>query len=267
QEEPELGGEFMELTIFFSDIADFTPINESMHPMDMARRLGSYLAALTDEIESRQGTVVQYVGDEIMALWGAPQSVQDHATLACHAALACAARVESLWEESDALPSFRTRFGIHTADVAVGHFGSTERLYYGAIGDGINATSRLEGLNKFYGTSILISESTRQLVDDAFHARRIDKVAVKGKSLPITVYELLGTADDPTIDMTWVNRWETAYSCYLKREFSDAKTQFEMLLEQRPGDTAARLFIDRCQRFAQKAPPPDWDGVHQMNTK
>jgi adenylate cyclase len=267
QEEPELGGEFMEVTIFFSDIIDFTPINESMHPMEMAQRLGDYLASLTDEIETRQGTVVQYVGDEIMALWGAPQTVADHASLACRAALACQEKVQHLWDESTTLPAFSTRFGIHTAEVAVGHFGSTDRLYYGAIGDGINATSRIEGLNKFYGTHILISETTNALVSDTFYTRRIDKVAVMGKRHAMTVYELLGERTNHDLNLSWTEQWETAFSAYLNCNFSVAQALLDDFLRDCPTDIPAQLLRKRSQDFAINPPPPGWDGVHRMSAK
>lgn len=268
REEPELGGEFQELTIYFSDIAGFTPINESMHPMEMAVRLGRYLGAMTEEMEARQGTVVQYVGDEIMGLWGAPQPVEDHAVRACEAALACARRVETLWPEGDDCPKFHTRFGIHTARVAVGHFGSEDRLYYGAIGDGINLTSRLEGVNKYYGTQVIISADTYRLVRESFEARRLDLVAVKGKERPIGIYELLGRKGEVEgARLEAMALYEQAFVAYLNRRFEEAMARFEQVLTVLPSDRPSQTLAERCRHYVADPPPPEWSGVWIMTAK
>lgn len=270
--EPTLGGQFKELTIYFSDIVDFTPINEGMHPMDMAVRLGQYLSAMSRKIEDESGTVVQYVGDEIMAFWGAPLDVEDHAVRACRAALANSQRVLKLWDELDPeadLPIFHTRFGIHTAEVAVGHFGSEERLYYGAIGDGINLTSRLEGLNKHYGTIIIVSETARAQVGAEFRFRKLDRVAVKGKEIPVEIYELLGepaTVDaDPDL-MSRVRRFELALDHYFAGSWTEALSRFTELHADWPTDEPTRLMAERCGVYAA-SPPADWRGVHRMDQK
>ena len=192
QAEPRLGGETREVTIYFSDIAGFTPITESLGPMLMAERLGEYLAAVSACIQDREGTVVQYVGDEVMAFWGAPLEVPRHVELACESALAVQQRLDSLWDFDADHPRMPTRVGLHTERVAVGHFGSADRLYYGAIGDGVVLASRLEGLNKLYGTRIIVSETTAIRVLEHFALRRLDRVTVKGRVQPTIIYELLG---------------------------------------------------------------------------
>ncbi|MFT5432415.1 MAG: adenylate cyclase, partial [Myxococcota bacterium] len=265
--EPTLGGELMELTIYFSDIAGFTPINERMQPMEMATRLGTYLASLTEIIEEHNGTVVQYVGDEVMAFWGAPQPVEDHARQAAIAALKCAERVKTLWGDED-VPVFQTRFGIHTARVAVGHFGSVDRLYYGAIGDGINLTSRLEGANKYYGTEIILTADTRSELGDEFLVRRLDRVAVKGKELPVTIYELVSPAAAAT-DATrgFVGQYEAALDEYIAGRFGAALRGFRAALAVRATDEPSRIMAGRCRELLDSPPPKGWNGVHVMTMK
>lgn len=267
QREPVLGSEMMDVTVWFSDIAGFTPINENMTPTEMAQRLGHYLGKLSALIEGTDGTVVQYVGDEIMAFWGAPVPVERHAHAACDAALACCRLLPNLWD-NDEVPVFWTRFGLHTAHVAVGHFGSDDRMYYGAIGDGINLTSRLEGANKFYGTEILISETTYALVKDDFEVRFVDEVALKGKQISIKIYELLGRPG--TVDADRLARrapYEAALELYRAGRFDEAIPLFRALAQPgEGGDEASRVMLARCEELVSD-PPHDWRGVHVMTRK
>jgi adenylate cyclase len=189
----ELGGEKRELTLFFSDIESFTTASEKLEPEEVMLQLSEYFDAMTHEIMAEQGTVDKFIGDAVMAFWGAPSDVEDPAIRACRAALRCQARLAGLndhWE-SEGRPRFNTRIGLHTDDVVVGNVGSSERMNYSAIGDGVNLASRLEGLNKQYGTHIMISEATYQLVKDYFECRLLDEVVVKGKTQSVNVYELL----------------------------------------------------------------------------
>lgn len=268
KKEPELGGEALTLTLYFSDIADFTPISEQLGAMAMAIHLGAYHSAMTRAIQDREGTVVQYVGDEIMAFWGAPSPVGDHAGAACAAALAAQRVVDTLWEDEPEIPRFETRIGVHTATVAVGHFGSEERLYYGAIGDGVNLCSRLEGINKHYGTRIIVSDSTWDAVEERFEGRRLDRVAVKGKVQPTAIFELLGEKGQVPVNLVAAARcYEQGLAHYLERRWTQAVERFRASLSLRPEDRAAELMIERCHEFEQRPPPEGWDGVFAMKHK
>jgi adenylate cyclase len=190
--EPELGGEPAELTMMFTDIADFTTVAEALPPDRLAHALGRYLEVMAGVVASHGGTVDKYIGDAVMALWNAPLPVADHAARACRAALACVAALEELYasEEWRGLPRWTTRFGLHTDVVLVGHFGAPDRLSYTALGDGVNLASRLEGLNKSLGTTILASEATVRAAGGALPFRRVARTAVKGRVQELEVYAL-----------------------------------------------------------------------------
>jgi adenylate cyclase len=189
----ELGGEKRELTLFFSDIESFTTASEKLEPEEVMLQLSEYFDAMTKVIMDEKGTVDKFIGDAVMAFWGAPTDVDEPAIRACRAALRCQERLVELNDQwaSEGRPRFNTRIGLHTDAVVVGNVGSSERMNYSAIGDGVNLASRLEGLNKQYGTHIMISEATYQLVKDLFECRLLDEVIVKGKTKPVRVYELL----------------------------------------------------------------------------
>ena len=267
QAEPRLGGETREVTLWFSDIAGFTPITESLGPMLMAERLGEYLAAVSACIQDREGTVVQYVGDEVMAFWGAPQQVSRHVERACDAALATQERLDELWDFDDEHPRMPTRVGLHTERVAVGHFGSADRMYYGAIGDGVVLASRLEGLNKLYGTRIIASETTAIRVLEHFEFRRLDRVTVKGRVQPTIIYELLGRRGqvDPEL-ADFARRYEAAVDHYLSADWDGAAAAFDVLRRERPDDIATRTLLARCLA-CQAAPPKDWEGYYAVTVK
>ena len=267
QAEPKLGGETREVTIYFSDIAGFTPITESLGPMLMAERLGEYLASVSACIQDREGTVVQYVGDEVMAFWGAPLEVPKHVERACDAALAVQERLDALWDFDAEHPEMPTRVGLHTERVAVGHFGSSDRMYYGAIGDGVVLASRLEGINKLYGTRILVSETTAVRVIELFELRRLDRVTVKGRVQPTIIYELLGrrgTVDEELV--AFARRYEAAVDLYLAGEWAAAVEAFDALRQERPDDGATRALLARCLAFVE-APPEAWGGYYAITVK
>ena len=263
QTEPRLGGEFVELTIFFSDVANFTTLTEKTHPMAMAERLGRYLGEMTAIIEDHEGTVIQYVGDEVMAIWGAPTKVADHAFQALAAALPCAARTNGD-ATNEALP-FITRFGIHSAQVAVGHFGSNDRLYYGAIGDGINVASRLEGACKQYRVSVMVSEDTVRGTDKHFAFRKIDRVVLKGRQEPLDIYEPIGAAVVATPE--WAHIYQAALDRYFLHDFAGAERGFRKVLEIRPSDGPASVLAPRCAEFVIHPPLDSWDGAWVMAMK
>ncbi len=192
-QEARLGGERRELTICFSDIKDFTSVSEKMAPEELVKHLGDYLDLVSKTIQSNRGTIDKYIGDAVMAFWNAPTATDDHAYLACCAALQNQAALRDARREWQRLgkPVFITRIGIHTGEAIVGNVGSELFMNYTAIGDSVNLASRLEGLNKTYETEILISESTYEKVKDRIVARPVDRVTVKGKTQPVEVYELV----------------------------------------------------------------------------
>ncbi|HEY2744685.1 MAG TPA: adenylate/guanylate cyclase domain-containing protein, partial [Polyangia bacterium] len=192
--EPTLGGELRRVTLLFTDIKDFTTFAEALPPERLATLLGRYFEVMTAAVTAHGGTVDKYIGDALMVMWNAPVPVADHAARACRAALACveAARALCASDEWRGLPPLHTRFGIHSGDVMVGHFGAPERFSYTALGDGVNLAARLEGLNKQYGTTILVSAAVEEAVRGEFELRAVGRVTVKGKTQAVDVFELCG---------------------------------------------------------------------------
>jgi adenylate cyclase len=197
-----LGGERRDLTIFFSDITDFTSLSENAPPEAIMRRLSHYFETLVDVINRSGGTIDKYIGDSIMAFWNAPHRNNTHIQDACLAILRCRAvsldreEIISSGENGDGLPMFRTRFSLHTGETVVGNIGSIDRMAYTAVGSSVNIASRLEGLNKVYGTEILVSEAVKSHVSDRFIFRIVDHVTLRGVNHPIKIYELLGINPD-----------------------------------------------------------------------
>ncbi|HTG52972.1 MAG TPA: adenylate/guanylate cyclase domain-containing protein [Candidatus Tectomicrobia bacterium] len=264
--EPVLGGELTELSIMFADIKDFTTYSEQLEPNELARALGRYLDVMARIIQQETGgTIDKFIGDAIMTFWNAPEPVADHARKACLAALRCREAGHALSKSTDwqNLPPFETRFGLHQDKAMVGHFGAPDRMNYTAIGDGINLASRLEGLNKQYGTTILASD---RIVEDAraqFDFRLLDLVAVKGKTGAIKIYELLGEKNTSGHLSEKVAAYEAAFDAYVMRDFAQAIA----ILKQNNGDPPSAVLLNRCLEF-QKAPPPaDWHGVHVSMSK
>jgi PAS domain S-box-containing protein len=264
--EPVLGGELMEISIMFSDIKGFTALSEQLDPNRLAEMLGLYLDTLSCIIQrDTQGTIDKYIGDAIMAIWNAPEPVPDHPQMACLSALSCRDAARSLaqapeWRE---LPAFETRFGLHCAKALVGHFGARDRMNYTAIGDAINLASRLEGLNKLYGTSIIASGTIVDRAKKVFDFRLLDVVAVKGKSDPITIYELLGTKGALEHCRRVVSTYESAFSAYAAGKFESALA----VLQENASDPPSTVLIERCKAFLQVPPPADWRGIYISASK
>lgn len=256
RQEPRLGGELRDLTMLFTDIRDFTSFAERLPPDVLAAALGRYLEAMTGAVHAHGGTVDKYIGDSVMALWNAPEPCADHAARACAAALACRQATEALFASGawEGRPPFYTRFGVHRDEAMVGHFGAPDRLSYTALGDGVNLASRLEGLNKSYGTQILVSEAVRRSAGDAFAFRLVDIVAVKGRSQGVRVYELLGTVGPAQPGMAI---YERAFEAYQQRRFAEALG----LLEALSHDPPSQVLASRCRQFLATPPSADWDGI------
>ena len=269
-EEAKLGGENRNLTVYFSDIADFTSISEHLSPEELVQALGEYLSEMSDIILKNDGTVDKYIGDAIMAFWGAPQNVENHAYLACISALQNQKRLAELrytrWNK-EAKPLFESRIGINTGQLIVGNMGSEKRLNYTVIGDTVNLASRLEALNKYYGTSIMCSEGTYQLIHKHIATRKLDLVAVKGKTEAIGIYEIVGVKRlVPEEVQDFIGLYEEALVYYSRGDFQKALKRFQECLNIRE-DQASEIFLDRCIDYLNKAPDPDWHGVHIFTTK
>ena len=266
--EPELGGELQQISLMFTDIEGFTTLAENLPPRELARRLGDYLGAMTTAIEGTDGTIDKYIGDAVMAMWNAPVPVPDHARRACRAALACMAAAKALYasEAWTGLGPLVTRFGLHTDRVLVGHFGAPTRLGYTALGDGVNLAARLEPLCKQYGVVVLASEAIVAEAKSEFVFRRIDRVAVKGKTSGIDVYELLGAIGDdlPAARLTQIRTYDDAFHAYLARDFGRA---LALLDGQHAHDPPSAVLRSRCLDLAEAPPPEDWGGVHVAASK
>ena len=266
-----LGGEKRVLTVCFSDIRGFTSISEKLDPHVLLELLNEYLTPMTEIIVSdHQGTLDKYIGDAIMAFWGAPQEQPDHALRACRAALAMMDRLAALrarWRERD-LPDIDIGIGINTGPMSVGFVGSQDRFYnYTVLGDAVNLASRLEGANKEYGTHVILGPDTYADVKDAVVARPIDLVKVKGKHKPVQIYELLALAPATPELAAFVERFQWGLSAYTAQRWDEAIARFREADELRGGDPTSRKYVERCEAMRREPPGPEWDGVFQMKTK
>lgn len=269
-EEAVLGGRKEELTILFSDIAGFTSVAEEMDPDDLVAVLAEYLEGLSDAIRAQHGTVDKYIGDAIMAFWGAPRDDADHALNACEGALAMRAKLEELQEgwTKRGLPKLQTRIGLNTGEVLVGNFGATSRLNYTVMGDAVNLASRLENLNKRYGTRIMLGERTAELVKDHMVLRPLEWVAVKGKRRAVLIHELVGRKGEVSDEiLETIAKYEAALELYRARKFEEAAEAFEAAGPLREGDLAPTLMAEQARAFAAEPPPDDWNGSMSMTTK
>jgi adenylate cyclase len=269
--EAELGGQRASLTIFFTDIADFTTISERLEPEALVDQLGEYFEAMSSALRQQPpGTLDKFIGDSIMAFWGAPLPNPDHAVTACRAALLCQERLKVLQEKwsREGKPLFYQRIGINTGEVIVGNMGSASRLNYTVVGDTVNTASRFEGLNKLYGTRIIVGQSTWELVKEKFVARPLDLVSVKGSAKGVRIYELLAetaSADERTRAIAALA--ETALTLYLERRWDEAGECCRKILELNHGDEPARILMERCRIMLENPPPGDWNGVHRIESK
>jgi adenylate cyclase len=216
------------------------------------------------------GEVTQLTGDGFVAFWGAPIDCPHHAAQAAETVLACRAGladINSQWR-TRGLPELPTRFGLATGPVIVGNVGSTERMVYTAVGDTINLASRLEGINRFYGTWVLASEATRRAAGDAFAWRRVDRVRAKGKQEPIDLYELLGRAGEVPADrLEFAARYEAALDQYRERDFAAASAALESLQQEYPDDVSVARLLELTRDVAKNPPDDGWDGTTNFQVK
>jgi adenylate cyclase len=271
-EHPEmlmLGGDKRELTVMFSDIRGFTSLAEGLEPEALVELLNEFLGAMTEVIFAHDGTLDKYIGDAIMAVWGAPISQSDHATRACRAALDMQARLRELaaqWHQRG-LPPLGIGIGVNTGPMVVGNMGSARRLSYTVIGDNVNLASRLEGLNRMYGSGIIISESTWRAAADAVVARELDLVRVKGKRQPVRIFEIVAPASERDSWMPMIDRFAAGIAAYRARQWDAAMAAFAAVLAEHPDDGPALLYTERCRALRAEPPAGEWDGVTVMELK
>ena len=264
---PSLGGETRRVTMYFSDIASFSALAENTPPAELVALMNVYLSAMTDIIEAHGGFVDKYVGDAIVAVFGAPVADDDHAAMAVRAALACCRRLAELNRSAPALQdrALAHRIGLNSGEALVGNIGSGRRFNYTVIGDVVNLASRLEGANKYYGTSILASEATANLTGTAVRWREIDTVKVLGRAQPLRVYEPLAQASEESpLKSQNAQVYGEALAHWRKREFAAAAQAFARIAD---GDPPARLFMARARKLVQSPPPPDWQPISVLEAK
>ncbi|MBI3450598.1 MAG: HAMP domain-containing protein [Acidobacteria bacterium] len=265
----ELGGEEREVTILFADVRNFTPLAEGRSPQQVVSLLNAYLTRMSRVVEENGGVVDKYVGDALMALFGAPIAHEDDPARAVRAALGMARALEELNEElkRDGLPALAIGIGVNTAEVVVGNMGSTTRLNYTAIGDGVNLASRLEGLTKVYGVPILVSEATRDKAA-GFVYREIDRARVKGRAAAVTMHQPLGEERDvDAAALVRLKGYHEALAEFRRREWAAAREKLEALGNATPHERLYHLYMERIAGFAAEPPPADWDGAHSHTEK
>ena len=258
-----------EISVMFSDVRGFTSISEKLDAQELADLLNGYLTEMTRIIFRNQGTLDKYIGDAVMAIWGAPFEEGDHARRACNSALDMLARLHELqqgWKERGQ-PILEIGIGINTGIASVGNMGSALRYGYTAMGDAVNLASRLEGLNKEYGTRIIVSESTHaEAGESAFLFRELDLIRVKGKAQPVTIYELYSRRNGDQVPEL-LELFAKGRDAYRRRDWQAAQRWLVKVAEAWPEDGPARVFLARAREYAVEEPAPDWDGVYVMKHK
>ncbi|NQV55870.1 MAG: HAMP domain-containing protein [Rhodospirillales bacterium] len=263
----ERGGTRKVQTLLFSDIAGFTTISEGMDAEELVSFLNEYMGAMAAEISSSDGILDKYLGDGIMAFWGPPFTKENHALCACRAALGMQKKLFKMREiwRAEGRPRIDMRIGLATGDVVVGDIGSEHSRDYTCIGDTVNLSSRLEGVNKVYGTGIIIDLETRDMAGDTLVTRELDTVQVKGRDGDTRIFELLGIGAGFDRDMAdLIETYESGLSLYRQGEFEGALKQFDIAAQK--GDTASTVMSRRCREY-QENPPAEWTGIRAMDTK
>ena len=269
-EEARLGGHSRVLSLYFSDVAGFTRISELMSPSELVEYLGEYLQEMTQIIEAHQGAVDKFIGDGILALFNAPRDVENHAAAACRAALRSQERLRVLRERwlAQGREPMRVRIGLHTGETIVGNIGTPDRFEYTVTGDAVNLASRLEGVNKVYGTAILASDDTRAAAGPEFEWRTVDRVAVVGRARGTLVCELLGERGSVESAVLHArDLYELGLAAYTRRDFDEAAGLFQLAGAARPDDVAAPLLAARAAALRHDPPSEDWDGTYQATSK
>ncbi|UOD34475.1 adenylate/guanylate cyclase domain-containing protein [Deferribacteraceae bacterium V6Fe1] len=261
----KLGGETREITIIFTDIRGFTTLSEGLKSEEVVYMLNQLNSPLTHAILKHKGLLDKYIGDAIMAIFNAPVNVSNHADMACKASLEMIDIVRKVNEKfkSEGLPSVDIGIGINTGMATVGNIGSDVRFDYTAIGDPVNLASRLEGLNKIYKTHIIISEFVVEKLLDSYCFRLLDKVIVKGKETPVTIYQLL---ENNALNYELSDLFNNAMTLYFSKQFYDALIKFDYIYNKFNDPTSA-VFIERCKGYMSNPPEENWNGAYTAKTK
>ncbi len=263
-----LSGETKSLTIFFSDIRDFTSISEELSPKKLSQLMNEYLTAMTEIIMQNGGTVDKFIGDAIMAIWGAPLDIPQQELLAVRTSLLSLEVLEKqqpTWQKKG-YPHIDIGIGLNSGPVRVGNFGSERRFNYTVLGDNVNLAARLEGLNKTYGSRILISEYTKRAVEKEIFCRYIDRVRVKGKEEPVRIYEPLCEQGDNEKRQEEITLYNRAMYYYQAKKFGEAHSHFQQLASSHPHRLYS-LYQQRSHHFMVTPPENDWDGVYTHTSK
>jgi len=261
-----LSGERREITLLFSDIRGFTTIAEKLTPERLVEMLNKYFDAMTETILVRRGTLDKYIGDAVMAFFNAPVEIENHQHQAARSALAM---IDKLNEMQDELKSefdveIKIGIGLHCGEAVVGNMGSTERFDYTAMGDTVNLAARAESITKMYAVEIIITGALEEHLEDSFVRRPIDKIQVKGKTVPADIFQLMTTNDE---NRALAERFATIYDHYSNAEFKKAQSGFNSILDDYPGDGPSKVLLERCELFLQEPPGEDWDGVFTATHK
>ena len=268
-----LGGEQREMTVLFSDIRGFTTLAEGLPPEVVVRLLNEFFTPMTRLVLAQGGTLDKYMGDAMMAFFGAPVAQLDHAARACEAALAMRAELVRLnegWRAERRLAAGQELgigIGLNSGVMSVGNMGSDQVFDYTVIGDNVNLGSRVEGLNKLYGSEILVTGATAEAAGWDFLFRELDRVRVKGKTEAVALFELLALRPAPADAEARAEAFAKGLEAYRRRRFNEAAETFQALVEAQPHDGPAAVFLARCRRYRFEPPPPDWDAVEVLTTK
>jgi adenylate cyclase len=271
----EIRGERQEITLLFTDVEGFTTISESVDAVTLTRDMSEYLGALSHALIENGATVDKFIGDAVMAFWNAPEEQPDHVAIACHAALRAKWVVEvfNRRRRDEGLYEFRTRFGLHMGTAVVGTVGSEERGNYTALGAVVNLASRLEGTNKIFGTTILISDDVRERIGPEFVTRPVDLIMAKGTLNAVRIHELIGLAGaEPELypgedALAMAEAWKGVAATYEKRDWLTTVRALDAHLERWPDDGVAREMLHRATDYILDPPPEDWDGVERLHSK
>lgn len=266
----KLGGEEKEITVYFSDIEKFSTISEKLQPAELIELLNEYLSEMTDLILDHGGFLDKYIGDAIVAAFGAPLPQSDHAVRACLATIDNQKRLAELNEKfkAEGRLQIKARIGLNSGTVLVGNVGSTNRLSYTVIGDEVNLGARLEAANKYYGTYTMISERTYELARDHIEVRELDLLRVVGKQKPVKVFELIDRKGEiQEAQREVLDLYEEGLREYRKKEWQKAISLFQKALDKDPHDGPSLTYVERCKLYEQEPPPEDWDGVYTLTAK
>ena len=261
-----LGGAVRPMSVMFIDLAGFTGMSERLGDR-IIPLLSRYFDCVSTQIQDQGGTIDKFIGDAVMAFWGAPAPNPDHAADCCRAALACRRALAEASLVDDHGQPIKIRIGVNSGDMLVGNIGSEVRLNYTVIGDAVNIASRLESTNKTYGSTIIIGPETRRLAGERIVVRELDRLAVYGRAGGLQIYELLGMAGEFGGSLDWVKCYETGLAAWRARDFTAGIAAFEKVLAIRPDDAASSAMIQRCKQQLENPGTEDWDGTTVARTK